>query len=816
MLVYSGDKSTFLTDVADNRISDRILAAMSRRSMGGVSKSERRSWEESLNYMKNVAEDPHIPDDAGIAVEYRIPQTSKRVDVIISGLDEEHRESCVIIELKQWQHAEATGKDAIVRTRLGGGIRETTHPSYQAWSYSTLLEDYNETVQNDEIRLTPCAYLHNCTDGSGLQDPLYDRYLQCAPLFLRHDIQRLREFIRRHVRHGDHRRVLYRIEQGRVRPSKDLASSLARLIRGNRDFLMIDDQKVAYEAALEVATIAQESDKQVLIVEGGPGTGKSVVAINLLVELTRRHQTVHYVTPNRAPRQVYEGRLTGTLTKTRFSNLFKGSAAYDKAERDEMDGLLVDEAHRLQERSQWQRAGTNQTRDIIRAARTSVFFVDEAQQVTWNDTGSIEEIERWARAEGATIHRAVLQSQFRCSGSDGYLAWLDQVLQVRDTAQDDLQGTRYHLEAVDSPSTLYQRILELDGNGSRARLVAGYCWDWASKKDPSAWDITFPEENFFMRWNLYEDEGRYLEKSHSIDQVGCIHTVQGLEMDYVGVIIGPDLIVRNGHVVTQPSKRARTDRSLHGYKTARKEAPEECDARADAIIKNTYRTLMSRGLKGCLIHCTDPETQAYFRQKIEAAFSQSSDETEASAWQPPPVIHLDEQSSTETDGEPRTIPAEAVTPADNAVPFIELEVAAGEFREGFAEAERLEETETWIALPELYRARPGLFVARVKGESMNRRIPNGALCLFEANPGGSRQGRVVLAYHRDIQDPDNHSALTVKRYSSEKITSADGQWQHSRITLACDTLSPGYEDIVLEEEQARDLRILGEFKGTVA
>lgn len=400
MLVYSGDKSTFLTDVADNRISDRILTAMTRRSMGGVSKSERRSWEESLNYMKNVVEDPHIPDDAGIAVEYRIPQTSKRVDVIISGLDEEHRESCVIIELKQWQHAEATGKDAIVRTRLGGGIRETTHPSYQAWSYSTLLEDYNETVQNDEIRLTPCAYLHNCTDGSGLQDPLYDRYLQCAPLFLRHDIQRLREFIRRHVRHGDHRRVLYRIEQGRVRPSKDLASSLARLIRGNRDFLMIDDQKVAYEAALEVATIAQGSDKQVLIVEGGPGTGKSVVAINLLVELTRRHQTVHYVTPNRAPRQVYEGRLTGTLTKTRFSNLFKGSAAYDKAERDELDGLLVDEAHRLQERSQWQRAGTNQIRDIIRAARTSVFFVDEAQQVTWNDTGSIEEIERWARAEG--------------------------------------------------------------------------------------------------------------------------------------------------------------------------------------------------------------------------------------------------------------------------------------------------------------------------------------------------------------------------------------------------------------------------------
>ncbi|MEX2575168.1 MAG: DNA/RNA helicase domain-containing protein [Halofilum sp. (in: g-proteobacteria)] len=715
----------------------------------------------------------------------------------------------MIVELKQWENVESTGKDAVVRTFLGGAHRETTHPSYQAWSYAALLEDFNATVQEDAIRLEPCAYLHNCVDGAGVHDPHYREHLERAPVFLRHDLERLQQFIRQHVRHGDRERVLYRIEQGRIRPSRDLANSLARLMRGNRDFLMIDDQKLAYEAALEVADLGQQCGKQVLIVEGGPGTGKSVVAINLLVELTNRYRTVHYVTPNRAPRQVYEGRLTGTMTKSRFSNLFKGSASYDRAGQDELDVLLVDESHRLLERSQYQKSGANQTRDIIRAAKTSVFFIDEAQQVTWNDVGSREEIEHWAREQDATIQRAVLQSQFRCNGSDGYLSWLDHVLQVRDTAQGDLAGVGYHLEVVDSPATLRDRIVALDRQGHKARLVAGYCWNWESKKDPHAWDITFPEHDFRMRWNLDNDEGRYLEKAHSIDQVGCIHTVQGLEMDYVGVIIGPDLVVREGRVISRPSERAKTDRSLRGYKGGRKQAPEAADARADAIIKNTYRTLMSRGLKGCFIYCTDPETQAYFREQIAAALQ----EPQASTAAPADVLD-DYADHPEPPADiPQFIPARHVTPADNAVPFADLSVAAGGFAEGFADTQSLEQAATWISLPDLYRARPGLFAVRVIGDSMSRRIPSGSLCLFEAVPGGSRNGRVMLVYHRDIQDPENSGGLTVKVYRSEKVTSSDGDWRHTRITLACDTLEEGYEDIVLDDAQAGELQVLGEFKG---
>jgi len=823
MLVYSSDKTTFIDDVRRNLISDRIRDAMISRGQGSVSDSERRSWQQSLQYMKNVLEDAAIPGDAGIAIEYRIPQTSKRVDIIVSGLDQNRRETCVIVELKQWEHIETTGKDAVVRTFLGGAQRETTHPSYQAWSYASLLQDFNATVQEDGIRLEPCAYLHNCVDGTGVQDPHYQAYLTRAPVFLRHDEARLRQFIGQHVRYGDRTRLLYRIDQGRIRPSKDLANSLAQLMRGNREFLMIDDQKLTYEAALEVAALGQlesqaggeQGNKQVLIVEGGPGTGKSVVAINLLVELTTRYQTVHYVTPNRAPRQVYESRLTGTLTKSRFTNLFKGSASYDGANRNDLDVLLVDEAHRIVERSQYQKAGTNQTRDIIRAARTSVFFIDEDQRVTWKDTGSLEQIEHWAREQGATVQRAVLQSQFRCNGSDGYLAWVDRVLHVRDTAQDDLAGIAYHLEVMDSPATLRDRIIALNKQGNKARIVAGYCWDWVSKKDPMAWDITFPEYDFRMRWNLNNDEGRYLEKTHSIDQIGCIHTVQGLEMDYVGVIIGPDLIVRNGRVITQPLERASTDRSLHGYKAARKVEPAEANARADAIIKNTYRTLMSRGLKGCFIYCTDPETQAYFREQIAAAVV-TKPTIEAQARAAPAGVAEDAPDAAIPEADTLSfINAKEVTPADNAVPFIDLQAAAGGFAEGFTDAQSLEQSHTWVKLPDIYRARPGLFAARVVGESMNRRIPNGSLCLFQALPGGSRNGRVMLVYHRDIQDPDNNGGLTVKVYRSEKVANPEGDWEHSRIVLACDTLSPGYEDIVLEHAQAGELQVLGEYKVTL-
>jgi len=794
MLIYTADKREFVRHVAGNEIEDRILERMRSSGQGRVSANEVASWRNSMQYMMNVLNQADIPDDAGVAIEYTIPQTSKRIDFVLTGRNGDHRDTAVIVELKQWTEVSATGKDAIVRTFLGGSEREVTHPSYQAWTYAALLEDFNETVRDDNIALQPCAYLHNCTSDAVTSD-FYQEHLQRAPAFLRRDADKLQRFIQQHVRHGDRSQIMYRIEHGRIRPSKSLADHLASLLQGNQEFLMIDDQKLAFELALEVSELAEAGDKQVLIIEGGPGTGKSVVAINLLVELINRDRVAHYVTRNAAPREVYKSKLAGTIKRTRIDNLFKSSGSYHSVEPDSLDVLVVDEAHRLNEKSgMFRNQGENQIKEIIEAARASVFFLDEDQRVTWNDIGSCEEIEAWARQAGATVHYATLRSQFRCNGSDGYLAWLDNALQIRETANTIAEDLDYRVEVVDSPAELRDRIFDLNVATNRARLLAGYCWDWVSKKqDRNAMDIRFPEHGFAMQWNLDTDGMLWLVQPNSVHQVGCIHTCQGLELDYAGVIIGPDLIVRDGKVITQPGQRSRMDSSIKGYKKARQRDAEEADRKADLIIKNTYRTLLSRGLKGCFIWCVDPETNAYFKALVSRADAEPPVERESAPDYP---FHV--------------VPPEEVEPYVNAVPLFDLEAAAGDF----SDFQHVEDC-TWVRPPDYVRPSEGLFIARVVGESMNRRIPNGAWCLFQRPGGGTREGRIVLVQHRDIQDPDTGGSYTVKRYHGEKRDDPDTGWRHARIVLSPESNDARYEPITLEGDLAADFQVVGEFRAVI-
>jgi uncharacterized protein len=798
MLIYTADKRRFVDDVQRNRIEQRVRSEMLARGRGGPSASEINSWRNSLQYMKNVLTASVIPDDAGVAIEYMIPQTSKRVDFILTGRNSDGRDTAVIVELKQWEQVEVTEKPSIVRTFVGGRTREVTHPSYQAWSYAALLEDYNEAVERDGISLYPCAYLHNSA-SMAIGDARYHDDLARAPAFLRADAEQLSRFLSQHVRKGDATGILYRIEHGRIRPSRSLADHLTSLLQGKPAFLMIDDQKLVFESVLELSAIAEQRGKQVLIVEGGPGTGKSVVAVNLLGELTRRGRVVQYVTRNAAPRAVYEARLTGTMRKSRISNLFQGSGAYTGTDADTFDVLLVDEAHRLNEKSGiYRNLGEHQIKEIIGAARTAVFFLDEDQRVHWQDIGSREEIERWATAAHATLHYAALRSQFRCAGSDGYLAWLDQALQLRETANTDLGALDYAVETVDSPTVLRDRIYRLNVEANRARLLAGYCWDWRSKKAAEAMDICFPEHDFAMQWNLDKDGSTWMIQPDSVHQIGCIHTSQGLELDHVGVIIGPDLIVRDGKVVTVPEARSRHDASIKGYKKALKTDPDGARAKADALIKNTYRTLLSRGMKGCLIWSADAETLAYFRDLVRPS-SEPRQGTPAVA-QPDPSTALPF---------PRLAPEE-VDPFVNALPVVPFKAAAG----GFSELQLIAQTPEafdWIPPPDFIVPRPGMFIAQVMGESMNRRIPNGAWCLFAPPPGGSREGKIVLVQHRDIHDPDTGASFTVKRYHSEKVAGHDGDWRHTRIVLKPDSTRPGYAPIVLEADAASELTVVGEY-----
>jgi hypothetical protein len=619
MIIYKSTVKEFRDDCFTRAIGEVIQETYERITHKHVGQSEINSWSASLQQVAIALNDNEIPGDAGVAVEYTIPQSSKRVDFIITGYDEFKKPSLIILELKQWSTSKVSDKDGIIIARRGGSSGETEgpHPSYQAWSYAALLKGFNEAVYKSEIELRPCAYLHNHPADDTVNNETYSHYIKQAPLFLKGDIERkrLRSFVAQHIKHGDAAKLIEHVEGGRIRPSKALADSLSKMIKGNQEFVLIDDQKVVYESVLSIATSATEKEKRVIIIEGGPGTGKSVVAINLLVELTKRGLLTKYVSKNAAPRAVYKARLTRTLKQTEISNMFGGSGAFIETEANIFDVLLVDEAHRLNAKSGlYGNLGENQIKEIIQSSKCSVFFVDESQRVTFSDIGRIAEIKKHAEALGAFVTKYELASQFRCGGSDGYLAWLDNTLSIRETANNMLDTAEYDFRVFDTASELHEVIAQKNLEKNSARVVAGYCWDWLSKNNSSVYDIVLEDGKYQKRWNLSQDGSLWIIAPSSVEEVGCIHTCQGLEVDYIGVIIGPDLIVRDGIIQTRYRERATADRrkSLTGIEGFMQTKPQEALNAADEIIKNTYRTLMTRGMKACYVYSADEETRAYF------------------------------------------------------------------------------------------------------------------------------------------------------------------------------------------------------------
>ena len=623
MIVYSATKGRFLKDVEQNRIDAILLENFTSKLGRSTSASEISSWRNSLPYMATILRDEEISDDVGVSIECQIPQTAKRIDFIVAGQNHADEDNAVIIELKQWEQAEKTDSDGIVITRMGGGKVRTNHPSYQAWSYSTLLEQFNEEVYDGGIRVRPCAYLHNCRASADLSDSAYSYYLERAPLFLRDDVELLRAFVKKFVSRKDANQVIYRIDHGRIRPSKALADAVGGLLRGKQEFVMIDEQKIVYEEALRLAKKAREGDKQVLIVQGGPGTGKSVVAIHLLSKITAQQELVHYVSKNSAPRKVFAEVLAGEITQATLAQLFVSSDRFVDVEANTFGCLVVDEAHRLTAKSGFMgNLGENQIKEIIRSAKCTVFFLDEDQRVSLKDIGSNEAIRGWARECQAEVSQMGLPSQFRCNGSDGYIAWLDHVLGIHPSANETLEGIDYDFRVFDDPSKMAEEIEKLNTN-NKARLLAGYCWPWISKSNTAVDDIVFPEFGFSKKWNLNDDGQTWIIKPESVNEIGCIHTCQGLELDYAGVIIGPDFRVSdNGTILTDPAARASQDKTVRGWKQMAKKDPEGTQQLIGRIIKNTYRVLMSRGMKGCFVYAVDPLVGAHlkqFSQKLTSA-----------------------------------------------------------------------------------------------------------------------------------------------------------------------------------------------------
>jgi DUF2075 family protein len=616
MLAYLATKKQFLADAPN--IEDRVRDAVFKKLHMKVGQSEYNSWRNSLgNAMFHVLNESEIPDDAAVAVEYRLNGRRFRIDFMIGGIDQYGKESVSIVELKQWTDIEFSTLGDHVRTRVGQGIHDEQHPSYQAWSYLTHLRDFNEFAYTNSININASAYLHNCPSDSVIRDSRFDEIIEKSPVFIKNERDNLRAHISEVVQDGVGIDLFRELDAAVIRPSRQLADAVGGMLEGKDEFVLLDDQKTALERIVEATNISQDGQKQVLIINGGPGTGKSVISINALSRITSSRLNARYVTPNGAPRKVYETKLGGVISGDTFKHLFTGSGSFWDSEEDTYDALIVDESHRLTMKSGFMKnLGENQIKEIISAARTSVFFIDEAQKVTWADVGEISSIEEQAELAGARVQHLTLSSQFRCGGSDDYLAWLDDALGVQPTSDHYFSPERFDFRIIDSATELENLIREKNEESNKARLVAGYCWDWVSAKDPEKFDIVFPEEKFKMKWNLNSYGQTWIIDLKSVSEVGCIHTCQGLEVDYVGVIVGQDLVARNGELITQPEYRAKTDKSLKGYKKAFKESQFEAELKADEIIRNTYRTLMTRGMKGCYVYFQDIETAHYFKRLV--------------------------------------------------------------------------------------------------------------------------------------------------------------------------------------------------------
>ena len=620
MLVYENTKVGFLNDNFSGIIADRIDEEFKKHHLTHGD-AEFRAWENSLSRMATILDDNEIDGNCKIAIEYQIPLTSKRVDFLISGKDDNDKLNVVVVELKQWEDSDTTDKEDLVEAFTGGRKRLVTHPSYQAYSYAKIITNFNEKVLENDISLIPCAYLHNYKERNRnhIDNDLYKNAISLAPIFLQQDNPKLREFIKKYIKKKADIDLLMTIENGRLKPARALQDSLSSMLKGNKEFEMIDEQKVVFETVKktlisslkEVNKSTNLNKKYTIIVQGGPGTGKTVVAIQLLVDLINKGYAVNYVTKNSAPREVYFVKLKQNNFKLNYiKSLFVGSGSFIDTPSNYFDCLIVDEAHRLNAKSGiFHNKGENQVKEIINASKVSVFFIDEDQIVTTQDVGSVELIKEYAKELGSEIIEGEnynLISQFRCDGSDGYLAFLDNLLGIKETANYTFD-VDYDIKLFNDPNKMREELRKKNDN-NKARMLAGYCYEWVSKKELNKFDINL-ENNFHARWN-FANTNTWAIDEDSFDQVGCIHTSQGLEFDYVGVIIGRDLRFENYEVVTDFTKRAKTDQSLKGIKTTKNYNL------ADKIIRNTYKVLLSRAQKGCYIYSEDKELLKYIAKML--------------------------------------------------------------------------------------------------------------------------------------------------------------------------------------------------------
>ena len=791
MIVYNDTKRQFVEDVRNSNIADKILTCIRQRGINAGSDKEFISWENSMQFMRNIVDDREIDDEVRVAIEYNIPLTSKRVDFIIYGSDADNQDNLVIVELKQWQEAEIVDDEMhyCVRTNVGKANNIVCHPSYQAYSYARFLYNYCQTITENAINITPCAYLHNYKPEKRyvLESPIYKEWTDEAPFFIKSQVAEFNSFVKKFVTKRSSRGdFLYLIDNGRIRPTKALQDTLVSMVKGNKEFILLDEQAVVCDMCLKtMSQCLADRKKRTLVIQGGPGTGKSVLAVNLLMEYIKQQLNTSYVTKNSAPRNAFLTLLTHSDVKKKvdIKQLFRSPFNLASCPQNAYDCLIVDEAHRLVKKMYGDWSGENQVKESINASLLTIFMLDEDQAVTTSDIGSVAEIEYWCKQLNSRMimnESTRLISQFRCNGSGTYIQFVDQLLQRNEEAVAiDFTELNYDFRVFDDANEMRDELRKKNEINNKSRMVAGYCFDWNVKKGRGDYDIMLPN-GFKAKWNLANDS-IWAVNPNSFEEVGCIHTAQGLEFDYVGVIIGKDLTfdIATNKVLVDQTAISKDDKSsgIRGLKDKKE---------ARRLILNTYKTLLTRGQKGCYVYCEDKALAEYIRQMLQPQKQEEQEEKFARI-----VEFVPEEEQYKT-----------------YLPLYSVKAACGYFGDG----EMVEEL-GWIKAEGIGRLNINMFIVQAVGHSMEPRIHDGDYCVFNRNVAGSRQGKIVLVQHWSYIDEDYSGAYSIKKYSSTKSYDEYGSWQHEKIELL--PLNKAYDPIVINVEDADEFRVIGEFVGVI-
>lgn len=632
-VIYQEPQSVFFHDVLTNNVAIKMFNGAKSAGLH-VGEAEKASYQNNAPRIKNLLELANV-SDTYVTFEYMIPYNMQRIDCMIYGTGDDNKKNVVHIELKQWSNngvdiayssdiTDPVEGNFQVEAYTGGARRIVSHPSQQVRGYQNYMEGFVEVISTREIELTGVAYCYNYQRNGRpnyLYDSRYSTLLNEYRTFAGDEVQELAGLLSHVLAKGNGFSIFNKLVSSPIRPSKKLLNEAAEMIdEGNvKAFSLIEDQIVAKNAILDRIRKLGKTDarKSVIIIKGGPGTGKTVIALNLLAELAGKQYKVHYATKSKPLLEGVKSRLhRGSKAKLLFSNVSTFLPA--NCTENFHDVILVDEAHRISNSANNQytpapmRTDLPQIDTIIRAGKICVFFIDDKQAIRGLEIGSTELIRESARKFGANIQEIELKSQFRCNGSDNYLDWLEQMLYNKEITSS-FSSEEFDFRIFDTPQALYDRISSIndEAHGVSARMTAGFCWPWSHTLDSHGQlvkDVKIGD--FAMPWETHGDISRppsgyvrwyeWAYKPEGIKQVGCIYTAQGFEFDYIGVIIGPDLIYNKETGKIETNRTASKDPVLLRYQE-----------NFDSYVRNIYRVLMSRGMKGCYVYVCDQDLRNY-------------------------------------------------------------------------------------------------------------------------------------------------------------------------------------------------------------